>query len=584
MKLLLIDDDTIDRMNAKRSLQQPELNIEVTETASAEEGLELALQEDFDLILLDYQLPTMNGLEFLISLRNAASHHTPVVMLSHSNDDELALKCIEKGAQDFISKSEVTASRLMRAILHARERYKIETELRDSREQLRSLAEVDALTGLANRYMFERGLKYALPLAERQNTGLALIMLDLDRFKDVNDTLGHVIGDELLKEVARRLQAATREGDLLCRLGGDEFAILVHNLENIELAERLTQRILLTLQQALSIEGHPIALSASLGIATYPDCANNAVDLMKCADIALYRSKDGGRNRAHFYSKALHEKIQKRLELENDLRGALQRGEFVLHYQPQVAIDGTTITGAEALIRWQHPTKGLLAPAQFMPIAEELGLITDIGAWVLDSACQQFRQWREKYQANDLNLSLSINLSALQLSQPGLIATIEDTMKKHHIPHQRLELELTEHTVSKSTEQSIQLLKDLAARGINLAMDDFGTAHSSLVQLKTYPFKVLKIDKSFIHAACGNEGGTTYLRAINAFAKVLGLQVVAEGVETSAQKDFCQQLQFNRMQGYFFSKALSPEAFKNDFLLCRAKNLNPLPTKGWPHA
>jgi len=567
LKLLLIDDDTIDRMNAKRSLQQPGLNIEIIETASAQAGLELALQQNFDLILLDYQLPGMTGLEFLITLRNTAAHHTPVVMLSHSNDDELALNCIEKGAQDFITKSEVTASRLMRAILHARERYKIESELRESREQLRSLAEVDTLTGLANRYMFERGLKSALPLAERQQSRMALVMLDLDNFKNVNDTLGHATGDALLQEVARRLQMVVREGDLLGRLGGDEFAILIHNLEHIELAERLTKRVLLALQQPVTIDGRTITVSASLGIASYPDCASDATQLMKCADIALYRSKDSGRNQAHFYSKALHEKIQKRLELENDIHGALRRNEFVLHYQPQVAADSEAITGAEALIRWQHPSKGLIGPDNFIPIAEELGLIGAIGHWVLDQACQQLSHWREKYNAIDLRISIAVNLSALQLSDKALLKNIEQVMDKHHIPHQCLELELTESAVSKNTELSTQLLREVSDRGITLAMDDFGTGYSSLLQLKTYPFQVLKIDKSFIQSSSDNSEGETYLRAIHAFAKILGLEVVAEGVETEAQKNLCKKLQFDRIQGFYFSKPLPAAELEKKYFL-----------------
>ena len=565
MKILLVDDDTIDRMNARRNLQLSEYTIEVTEASSAETGLELALNQQFDLILLDYQLPTMTGLEFLISLRGSAPNTTPVVMLSHTNNDDLALNCIEKGAQDFIAKSEVTASRLLRAILHAQERHKIENELRESREQLRYLAEIDALTGLANRYMFEHGLKKALPLAERQKTDLALVILDLDKFKNINDTLGHVIGDLLLKEVANRLGGAVREGDLLCRLGGDEFAILIHNLEHIELAERLTQRILHTLQQPLNIEGHAIIISASLGIASYPSCATDATQLMKCADVALYRAKDSGRNQAHFYSKALHEKIQKRIELENDIRDALVRDEFILHYQPQVDVNEKVI-GAEALIRWQHPAKGLIPPDSFIPIAEDLGLIIEIGHWVLDTACQQLQRWRKNFNKKDFNLSISVNLSAIQLCENALIDDIENITKKYNIPHQHLELELTESAVSKNTEASTLLLQELSDRGIKLAMDDFGTGYSSLLQLKTYPFDVLKIDKSFIQSSSTDDDGETYLLAINAFSKKLGLKVVAEGVETKMQRDLCIKLQFDRMQGFYFSKPIPPLEFEKKYL------------------
>ena len=288
---------------------------------------------------------------------------------------------------------------------------------------------------------------------------------------------------------------------------------------------------------------------------------------MKCADIALYRSKDSGRNQAHFYSKALHEKIQKRVELENDIRGALQRNEFVLHYQPQVDTRSEKITGAEALIRWQHPSKGLIGPDNFIHIAEDLGLIVDIGNWVLDKTCQQFQRWRQQYNAIDLNISIAVNLSALQLSGEVLIKNIEDIMDRYNIPHQCLELELTESAVSKDTELSTQLLQQLSDRGIRLAMDDFGTGYSSLLQLKTYPFHVLKIDKSFIQSSSDNCEGKTYLQAINAFAKILGLQVVAEGVETQAQKELCKKLQFDRMQGYYFSRPLPAVELEKKYLL-----------------
>jgi len=509
----------------------------------------------------------MNGLEFLITLRAGSNCNTPVVILSHSNDDALAIRCIEKGAQDFINKSEVTASRLIRSIMHASERHKIEQELRESREQLRYLAEVDALTGLANRYIFEQALRHALPLSARQNTGLALVILDLDKFKDVNDTLGHAVGDELLKEVAQRIKSQVRDGDILCRLGGDEFAILIHSLEDIELVRRFSQRVIQVLQKPICIEGHVISVSASMGIASFPDCASDPIQLMKCADVALYRAKDEGRNQAHLYSKALHEKIQCRIELENDLRGALSRDEFILYYQPQISMDNDQVTGVEALIRWIHPTRGLIAPDNFIPIAEDLGLINNIGAWVLETSCKQFQHWRNTFNAVDLNLSISVNLSALQLSQDELVDNIKKIMEKYDIPNQCLELELTESAVTKNIEVSTALLQELAKSGITLAMDDFGTGYSSLLQLKNYPFQVLKIDKTFIQSISDSEDGALYLKAINAFAKILGLEVVAEGVETKQQLDLCRKLQFDRIQGYYFSRPIPPNDFEKKYLV-----------------
>jgi len=566
MNLLLIDDDTVDRMNTIRSLKKSPQQTEVTEANSVEDGLKKALDQQFDLILLDYQLPTMNGLRLLKSLRQTTRKNTPVVMLSHSNDEKIALECIEAGAQDFIPKSEITASRLMRAILHAKERNKIEQQLLDSHEKLRTLAELDTLTGLANRYVFESRLSTALPMAKREGKSLALLMLDLDKFKDVNDSLGHAAGDTLLIEVAKRLQSTLREGELLCRLGGDEFAILVHQLENVSLVRLLSQRILATLAKPLTIEDHNLKVSASIGIATYPECATDAGQLFKCADAAMYRSKENGRNQAHFYSKTLHEQAQKRIEIERELHQGLARDEFVLYYQPQVDAQSEKMVGVEALIRWQHPIKGLLGPIEFIAIAEDIGLIEAIGRWVLETACKQLHQWQKTFQLQDKDLSMAVNLSALQLGHTDFVEHIEKTLADNNISPDCLELELTESALIKNIAHSSEQLKALSSRHVQLALDDFGTGYSSLLQLQKYPFQVLKIDKSFIQPILDQNTDARFLRAINRFAKTLGLLVVAEGVETEPQKNWCQQLKFDRIQGYYFAKPMSADELAKQFI------------------
>ena len=502
----------------------------------------------------------MNGLAVLKLLRQSSLNNTAVVMLSHSNDEELALECIEAGAQDFISKSEVTASRLMRAILHAKERNKIEQQLLDSHEKLRTLAELDSLTGLANRYMFEGRLNAALPLAKREGNSLALLMLDLDKFKNINDTLGHVIGDLLLVEVAKRIMAIMREGDLLCRLGGDEFAILVYNLVEPSLIRSLTERILNSLTQPLVIEEHNIVISASIGIASFPECATDVVQLMKCADAAMYRSKESGRNQAHFYSRVLHQQTLQRVELERELHQALSQQQFVLYYQPQIDAQSEKICGVEALIRWQHPTKGLLGPVEFIAIAEDIGLIEPIGRWVIETACAQLQQWQHQYKLHNNDLLVAVNLSALQLGNEDFVQHIEQTLLRCNIAPACLELELTESALIKNVEHSSQQLHELSSRNVQLALDDFGTGYSSLLQLQKYPFGVLKIDKSFIQPIFDQNTDAIFLKAINRFAKTLGLLVVAEGVETQAQKNWCQQLQFDRIQGYYYAKPMDAES------------------------
>lgn len=562
MDLLLIDDDNIDRENSIRALDRSGYPLNITEASSAEEGLKYHQDQTFDIILLDYKLPTMTGLDLLQSLNKSNQANIAVVMLSNMEDEELAIKCIEAGAQDFIVKNEVTAPRLIRAILHAKERYKIEQELRKSQKELQFLAEKDPLTGLSNRYVFETSLDAAIPYAKRHCRGLALLMLDLDNFKNINDTLGHSIGDKLLVEAAKRLTALVREGDILCRIGGDEFAILVHNIDDPLLLEHFTRRILKALTKPFIIDGAELIITTSIGVANYPDCATDAAQLFKCADVAMYRSKEMGKNQTHFYSKKIHDAIHRKVELERELHRAVARNEFIVYYQPQYDCITEKIIGAEALVRWQHPTKGLIGPFEFIPIAEEIGLIDKIGQSVLENACAQLGQWNKKYNLQDADLSIAVNLSPLQLSLHGFADTVQNILETHNVRPQQVEFEVTESTLIKGTDTSAQALLDLSELGIPLALDDFGTGHSSLSQLHKYPFQILKIDRSFVKSIEDNPQDILFLEAINAFSKTLGILTVVEGVETEAQKEWCQKLAFDRIQGFYFAKPMPVDDFE----------------------
>lgn len=561
MNLLLVDDDRLDRMTTIRALSHSETPIEVIEAVSAEEGLFYASQHEFDIILLDYQLPTMNGLELLNEIRNSTSSKSAIAMLSHCEDEKLALSCIEAGAQDFITKNEVNTSRLMRSIMQAKERYRFEKELVNNHEEMKKLAETDILTGLANRYVFETSLKDAIPEAEKLEKKLALLMLDLDKFKIVNDTLGHDAGDQLLKIVAERLRAPVRDGDILCRLGGDEFAILVKNIDQPRVAQKVADRILQALRKPMRINGIEVVISASVGIATYPENATDAVQLMKCADMAMYRSKESGRNQYYMYSQELHENIQQLFQLERDLYRAIQEKEFVLYYQPQIDTKTLNLKGMEALIRWDCPQKGIVSPAHFIPAAEEMGLINELGLWVLETAISQLSFWRCYYNAEELDLSMAVNLSAKQLGEPRLLHQICNLLEKYHVPPRCLELELTESAMN-NTKEANEMLSKLTNLGIRLALDDFGTGYSSLFQLQKNPFQILKIDKTFINIGSSDSKDLQFLNAINAFAKTLGIETVAEGVETETQLKTCESLEFDRMQGYHFGKPLPPEALE----------------------
>lgn len=566
IKLLMIDDDEVDRLSILRLLQGSNLSIdEVFQAETPEQGLALTHKTHFDIILLDYHLPGGNGIEVLRSIRKTHDESTAVVMLSNNSDDQLALQCIEAGAQDFLLKNEVSISRLQRAILLSTERYNLEQQLKRSHEQLRILAEQDSLTGLSNRYFFDESLSHLIPQAQRAGTNIGLLMLDLDNFKNINDTLGHDAGDEFLKIVAKRLKKATRTGDHICRLGGDEFAVVVHNLESLDPLRNLTGRIFEELSRPALLKGKELTITASIGVATFPDCADNAIDLMKCADVAMYRAKNSGRNQTQYYSKVFHDEVERRIKLESDLKQALSNNELELYYQPQINSLNDQLSGVETLIRWNHPDAGLIMPDQFISIAEESGLIDDIGKWVIEDACRQFSLWLSNANFSNITLSIAANLSALQLRDSELVSFLKGCMSRYGISPDKLELELTENNLETSLE-AIDVLRDLASTGVKLALDDFGTGYSSLSHLHEYPFTVLKIDKTFVQRSdkLDNRG---FLEAVSAFAHSLGYETVAEGVETEEQQQICKELGIERLQGYYFSRPVPVHEFEMKWLV-----------------
>jgi diguanylate cyclase len=563
MQLLLIDDDTVDRLTIRRALRQSGREIEVQEAYSAEEGLEWVKRKQFDLVLLDYQLPSMSGLELLKLLKSSTEHRTAVVMLSHNEDEELAIDCIEAGAQDFIVKSEISVFRLTRAMLHAKERFRIEEQLSETLEKLRNLAQLDSLTGLANRYMFDSGLSQGLSLARRQANVLSLIMLDLDKFKEVNDTLGHAAGDRLLQEVAQRLNTVIREGDLLCRLGGDEFAIIVNNLDNLMQVDNLTGRIFKVLAEPVKIAGTELMISASIGIASYPECGDSAEDLLRCADVAMYRSKAAGKNQAHFYSRAFHEIVQRQIELKRDMDRALERNEFELRFQPQFCPQKEVLQGVEILVFWRH-SSGLLPADEFMPHADSDALVEAIGAFVMRAACKQLRLWQRHYSIDGLKMTIAINLPNYQMNSLKVVSFVESLLQKYHLSASCLELELTE--ASLRGVETLATLTALSRLGVDLILNNFGSGLSSLLRLQQYPFTILKIDKFFMQSILVDEKEALLLKGINAFAKTLALKVIAEGICTQAQKEYCQQLGLDRLQGPLFGEPMTANEFETQFL------------------
>jgi diguanylate cyclase (GGDEF)-like protein len=426
---------------------------------------------------------------------------------------------------------------------------------------LQHQASHDTLTGLPNRALLQDRLKQAIASATRSPSPIWIIFVDLDRFKLVNDSLGHKAGDAMLKQVATRLQSAVRESDTVARLGGDEFVLILP--ERVDgsgsLSAAVVQRILDALARPIIVEGHEFVTTCSMGIAVYPDDGADGETLMTRADIAMYSAKEAGRNNFRFYAPAMDERLLERLRLEGELRHALERNEFELHYQPQVDLRTGRIVGMESLLRWNHPELGMIPPGKFISLAEETGLIVPIGAWVIRTACAQTQAWQ---RAGLGRLRVAVNLSARQFAQKNLAGSIMNILDETGLAAEDLEIELTESLVMTDVERAIGVLRDLKEIGVQLSIDDFGTGYSSLSYLKRFPIHVLKIDQSFVRDIAAGADDAAIVALIISLAHSLKLNVIAEGVETPEQLAYLNQHDCDEMQGYLFSKPLPAAAFE----------------------
>lgn len=433
------------------------------------------------------------------------------------------------------------------------------TERKQAQEKIHYLAYHDTLTGLPNRVSFEERLTEALTRGESSQQPLAVMFLSLDRFKKFNDTLGHIVGDQLLRSVANRLSATMREGDALARFASDEFAFLLTRVRDANEAAEAAQQFQQILDTPFEVDGQELYVTASIGIGLYPHDAADAQDLLKDAGAALYRAKQQGGNNFQFYTADMNERALQRLSMENKMRWALERNEFKVYYQPQVSVDTGQIVGMEALVRWQHPEMGLVSPSEFIPLAEDTGLIGSIGEWVLRTACAQTKAWHD---FGFPSLHVAVNLSPRQFQQPDLLLMIAKTLRDTGLQADCLELEVTEGSVMKNTESAISTLRELKAMGIKISIDDFGAGYSSLTYLKNLPIDALKIDQSFVRDMSTDPNDAAIVMAIIQLAHSLKLKVTAEGVENDDQLRFLRLLRCDDMQGYLFCKPLPVEGFE----------------------
>lgn len=563
MRILLVDDDIVDRETVRRALGTQADGENLVEANSAEQGLALTQESQFDAVLLDYRLPQIDGLEMIARLRSRPNlGNTAIVMMSSEDDEQLALLCLQAGAQDFIPKSEITATKLRRAIVQAQKRFELECKLYDSYCRVREMAETDALTGLANRYFFERDLSAAITANVRQNKQVALLLLDLDHFKNINDTYGHFVGDKLLKTVVKKISDCLRGEEMFARLGGDEFAIILKGLEHANEAQLVARRIIKSLEKSMKVGDQDLQCGVSIGIALHPSSAETAEELTRFADIAMYRAKNSGRNRLCYFQDVMQQQFSRNFQIELALKSASHEQCFELHYQPIVRGINKKLVGFEALIRW--PTCTLDSnPCEFIPIAEQCGLIGTIGKWVIKTAVKQLAIWQKKY---NIRLTMGINLSPVQLADTQLTNYILQNLEYYHVAPESLILELTETALFIESEQNKDQISQLAKLGCKLALDDFGTGFSSLSHLVNFPIDIVKLDRSLLPESPDHLRHMAIVRGLAEMAHTVGLKVIAEGVETSFHFLLCKDLKIEEIQGYFFDKPASSSTIEKKWL------------------
>ncbi len=551
--ILLVEDNVGDARLIKEGLAEANVcSFELVQINRVSEIRRALDAHSIDAVLLDLSLPDSQGLDTLRRARDYAAG-IPIVVLSGLNDETQAIKAVQEGAQDYHVKGCVQGSLLARSVCYAIERHRMHSELEKARSHEHYTATHDILTKLPNRQLFHDRLRHALVDARRHNEKVALLFLDLDRFKLTNDTLGHAVGDRLLQAVAGRIGKCIRESDTAARLGGDEFTVILTGITRAQDVARIARILLDSMAEPFQIGEHQLFITTSIGISIYPSDGTDDETLIKNADIAMYRAKASGKNNYQFYLPTMNDRAMEKMELEGHLRQALEREEFVLHYQPQLNVTTGEIIGMEALVRWQHPSHGLLYPGEFIPLAEESGLIVPLGEWVLRTACAQNKAWID---AGLPKVSMAVNYSARQFQCANPIDAILKAVRDTGLDPQYLELELTESAIMTDADFATATLRQLSKVGIQVSIDDFGTGYSSLSYLKRLPLAKLKIDEIFIRTLTVDQSDWAITSAIVAMARNLNLHPIAEGVETIEQLEALRSLECERMQGYLFSRPL----------------------------
>jgi diguanylate cyclase (GGDEF)-like protein len=550
IKVLLVEDNPGDARLIRQMLAEASATVfDLNHVEELRDAFKCLKEEDYDVVMVDLSLPNVRGTKTVDEIQSEFPK-VPIVVLSGLSDEALAVKAVEGGAQDYVVKGQGDGNLVSRSLRYAIERKRVE-------EHLAFLAHYDHLTGLANRALFRDRLNQSLARADRNKNQVALMFLDLDNFKAVNDTLGHDAGDLLLQGVSERIRRCVRKTDTVARLGGDEFTVILEGITSMQQPAMVAQKILDSLLMPFNLSGHEVFITTSIGITIYPSDSETIKDLLKYADRAMYRAKEQGCNHYQFYAAEMNIRATERLTFRSSLHYALDREELLLHYQPQINLISGEVVGVEALLRWDLPQYGLLYPERFITLAEETELIAPIGEWVLRTACKQSRQWINE----DLSpFRISVNISSRQFRRRELAGKVEKILKETDMDPQRLELELTEGTLMENTEASSDTLELLKNMGVRISIDDFGTGYSSLGYLQRFPIDTLKIARTFVKDITTNPDDAAIARAIIALAQSLRLEVIAEGIETTEQLELLRTQGCEIAQGFLLSRPLPADS------------------------
>jgi diguanylate cyclase (GGDEF)-like protein len=551
-KVLIIDDDDVIREKLQRILRA---SYQLTEASSGQEARELLGTEIFDCILLDNRLGDIDGIDFIHEIKNLLKQPCPIIMITNSGDDRLIIEAMRSGVYDYINKKELTLEHLSSVISAGLRWAELEVQLKDSQEKLKYLSMYDGLTGLPNRHLFFDRLDQSRLFAVRESSGFALLMMDLNMFKEVNDTLGHAMGDALLKMVGHRLQEVSRSTDTFARLGGDEFAGILCDVTTRESAMTVVNKIIEAIGSTFMIEGQAISIGVSIGVSFFPQDDIDAQALLAKADNAMYKAKMGSHGYEFFEEDGLKKSQMAPTTIAGHLGFALKNKEFTMLYQPIINLVDGTCCGVEALARWKSPTLGAISPSEFIRVAERSSVIIEMSYTLLEIALSQVREWCE----SGFMMPVSVNLSAKMFDAQNVVDNIELLLKKHNVPPQLLTIEITETALLKNPANASSVIQALSEKGIKIAIDDFGTGYTSFKYLRQFMFNELKIDQLFVTVLQENTRDASIVRSFISLSEGFNITLIAEGVEDIERLMLLKAMGCGRAQGYYFSPPMAGE-------------------------